>query len=102
MINRYGHWLDTNEIVPIDESTCEVVFRYYLEASSGRLDDKEWIEASLASSHQVQLEDETLCNAVQIGLASDAYSTGRYVPKFEMPMFHFHKLLSGCYQSFLK
>ena len=93
MINRYGPWMDTNCVVPLGPDRCQVVFDYYLEAEM--MHDKEFIEASLAASDQVQQEDTTLCHGVQQGLASPGYGEGRYAPSLEQAMFHFHCVLNG-------
>jgi choline monooxygenase len=39
------------------------------------------------------MEDIALCEGVQRGLESAAYSVGRYAPSVEMAMHHFHCLL---------
>ncbi|KAG4213920.1 hypothetical protein ERO13_A01G088200v2 [Gossypium hirsutum] len=56
-------------------------------------DDKNFIERSLADSEKVQMEDIRLCEGVQKGIESPAYSTGRYAPNVEKAMHHFHCLL---------
>jgi hypothetical protein len=54
-----------------------VLFEYYVEASlAGNTD---YVQASLAASHRVQVEDVALCESVQRGLASAGYDTGRCV-----------------------
>ncbi|CAN6206794.1 unnamed protein product [Urochloa humidicola] len=79
MINRYGPWMDTNLAVPLGSTKCK--------------DDQNFIERSLKDSEQVQIEDIALCEGVQRGLESPAYSVGRYAPSVEMAMHHFHCLL---------
>ncbi|GMY35273.1 choline monooxygenase, chloroplastic, partial [Fagus crenata] len=91
MINRYGPWMDTNLVLPLGPRRCQVVFDYFLEASLK--DDKALIERSLEDSERVQMEDIVLCEGVQRGLESPAYSTGRYAPTVEKAMHHFHSLL---------
>lgn len=85
-------------------------------------DDKDFIESSLEDSERVQvgtirlspswkwlevlqylslmqwlkklqMEDIVLCEGVQKGLESPAYSIGRYAPSVETAMHHFHTLL---------
>jgi choline monooxygenase len=87
MINRYGKWMDTNLAIPIDENNCKVIFEYFHEGEPTNF------EESLRSSHQVQLEDMDICKMVQVGLNSGVYDQGVYAPKFESPMFAFHKRL---------
>ncbi|KAJ7955856.1 Choline monooxygenase [Quillaja saponaria] len=91
MINRYGPWMDTNLVLPLGPKKCQVVFDYYLEESLK--DDKAFIERSLEDSEAVQMEDIMLCEGVQRGLESPAYSLGRYAPIVEKAMHHFHCLL---------
>ena len=57
--------------------------------------EKEFIQRSLAASHQVQNEDVRICESVQVGLASAAYDQGRYAPSVESGEYHFHCLLQG-------
>jgi hypothetical protein len=52
-----------------------------------------FVAASLADSAAVQAEDTALCEAVQRGLRSGAYVSGRYAPRVEAAMFEFHKRL---------
>ncbi|XP_022753454.1 choline monooxygenase, chloroplastic isoform X4 [Durio zibethinus] len=91
MINRYGPWMDTNLLIPLGPRKCLVVFDYFLEASLK--EDKAFIERSLVDSERIQMEDITLCEGVQRGIESPAYCTGRYAPRVEMAMHHFHCLL---------
>ncbi|XP_052181877.1 choline monooxygenase, chloroplastic-like [Diospyros lotus] len=75
MINRYGPWMDTNLVLPLGPRKCQVIFNYFLDASLK--DDKSFIEKSLEDSERVQMEDISLCEAVQKGLESPAYCSGR-------------------------
>lgn len=91
MINRYGPWMDTNVVVPLAPDRCRVDFDWWIDQDLAL--DAGIIDAGVQSSDQVQQEDIKLCEGVQRGLDSPAYNVGRYVPKFEAPMFHFHRLL---------
>ncbi|KAM7473531.1 hypothetical protein LguiB_020774 [Lonicera macranthoides] len=91
MINRYGPWMDTNLVLPLGHRKCLVIFDYFLDASLK--DDQAFIENSLKDSEKVQMEDIKLCEAVQRGLESPAYCSGRYAPSVEKAMHHFHCLL---------
>ncbi|KAF6161747.1 hypothetical protein GIB67_013824 [Kingdonia uniflora] len=91
MINRYGPWMDTNLVLPLGPSKCQVIFDYFLEDSLK--DDLAFIERSLEESERVQMEDIVLCEGVQKGLESPAYCTGRYAPAVEKAMYHFHGVL---------
>jgi len=97
MMNRYGRWLDTNWVVPDGNDRCRVVFDYYLMgAGEGEVEEEEssrFVRESLAASHQVQMEDQALCEGVQGGLESGAFPDGgRYAP-MEAAMLHFHQTL---------
>ncbi|XP_077222239.1 choline monooxygenase, putative (CMO-like) isoform X2 [Tasmannia lanceolata] len=74
MINRYGPWMDTNLVLPLGSSKCQVIFDYFLDSSLK--DDKAFIERSLVESERVQMEDTVLCEGVQKGLESPAYISG--------------------------
>lgn len=45
------------------------------------------------ADYNLQMEDIKLCEAVQRGLESPAYCSGRYAPQVEKAMHHFHCLL---------
>lgn len=89
MLNRYGDILDINWVIPLDAQRCLTVFDYFFASNCSA----EFIEKSLAASHQVQLEDVDICNSVQRGLRSPAYDVGRYAPDIEQGEHHFHSLL---------
>lgn len=91
MLNRYGPWLDINIVEPTGPQTCQVRFEYFLHRDHKA--EEEFVEESLQASDAVQQEDVRLCEAVQRGLRSPAYDSGRYAPSIERPMFHFHQLL---------
>lgn len=75
MVNRYGPWVDTNLVVPLDEKSCLVTFNWFISAD--KAGERQYIEAGLKASEEVQIEDIGLCEAVQRGLASPAYDVGR-------------------------
>jgi hypothetical protein len=52
-----------------------------------------FVRGSLRDSHRVQVEDVSLCEAVQAGLQEPCYGVGRYAPGPEAPMYHYHSLL---------
>ncbi|KAM0026104.1 putative choline monooxygenase [Helianthus debilis subsp. tardiflorus] len=91
MVNRYGPWMDTNLVLPLGPRRCKVVFDYFLDASLK--DDEAFVAKGLEDNEKLQMEDFVLCEAVQRGLESPAYSRGRYVPMVEEAMHHFHCLL---------
>jgi choline monooxygenase len=93
MLNRYGKWLDTNTVYPIDTEKCAVVFEWYLEKDPNTMRDKDTVAEELKASNQVQDEDEELCAQVQAGMHSKFFKQGRYAPNVETAMYHFHDLL---------
>ena len=98
MLNRYGggdgtaRWLDTNLVVPDlvePHRKCTVYFDWWTEPEAAA--DRQYIESSLADSEIVQEEDMALCNDIQLSLDADEGQRGRFAPKHEHAMFHFHK-----------
>ncbi len=98
MINRYGPIMDVNWVIPKSVDLTEVVFDYFFLQTTGE-EAQSFIEKSLIASDRVQQEDIDICESVQKGLVSDAYHQGRYSPKYEEPMHHFHRLLKLDYQT---
>lgn len=89
MLNRYGNILDINLVLPLGPDRCLTIFDFFFSPDCS----EEFIETSLASSHQVQLEDVGICESVQRGLKSKGYDKGRYAPRIELGELHFAKLL---------
>ena len=83
--------MDTNLVLPLSHDSCAVRFDYYLDPALAA--DASFVSSSLAASEEVQQEDIALCAAVQQGLASPAYVSGRYAPGLEAPMLKFHQLV---------
>lgn len=90
MFNRYGDILDINWVIPLGPERCQTVFEYYFRNP----EQSEFVEQSLAASHQVQLEDVAICESVQRGLRSRGYDVGRYAPSLEMGEYAFHHWLA--------
>ena len=97
MINRYGSLMDTNLVVPIDERNCVVHMDYYYDPETTTKISE---EHSRKDSHRVQDEDIYLCENVQLGLESQAYDSGRYVPTVEHVMYDFHQTLFNQLESY--
>ena len=53
---------------------------------------RERIDETIAFSDEIQLEDIDICEAVQRGLRSSTYDSGRYSPSRENGVHHFHRL----------
>ena len=97
MLNILPGRLQTNRVVPMGVDRCRVEFDFYYTADdSGEARARR--EADLAFSDEVQLEDLTICQDVQRGLASGSYQPGRLNPLRENAVHHFHELLRGAYR----
>ncbi len=94
MLNIMPGRLQVNRILPLGPEQCRVEFDYYYSpdpearARIGR--DREF-------SEEIQQEDIAICEAVQRGLASDAYQAGRLNPRRESGLWHFQNLLREAY-----
>lgn len=90
MINRYGPWMETNLVIPLEPQKSKLICDYYLEPSLKN--DREFIERSIKTSDLVLREDILQCESIQRGLASRGFCTGPY-SSAEEPMHHFHCFL---------
>jgi choline monooxygenase len=93
MINCYGQTMDTNLVVPRGVDKTEVIFDFYFADVSGAARTANL--ASIAVSEQIQDEDVAICESVQRGLRSRAYSAGRLSVRREAGEHLFHRLLAG-------
>lgn len=97
MLNILPGRLQTNRVIPRGVDRCRVEFDFYYapdDSDAGRARR----EADLAFSDEVQLEDLTICEDVQRGLASGSYEPGRLNPLRENAVHHFHELLRRVYR----
>ena len=105
MLNIYPDNISTNLIVPLSHDKTLTIFEWFVHpeggeasarpvSSSSRAALSERIQRAIAFSDEVQQEDIALCQAVQRGLQSLTYDRGRYSPKRENGVHHFHLLLS--------
>ena len=92
MLNRYGPVLDSNIVIALAPDRCEVLLDFWFEASVA--DDEAFVAQSLEQSHVTQLEDIDISESVQVGTASPAFDSGRYAPKWERAIHHFHQLVA--------
>jgi choline monooxygenase len=89
MLNVYPDNFSTNLIVPLDARRTLTIFEWYFGGNPGA-DLKQTIEFS----DEIQIEDIEICEAVQRGLESQTYDTGRYSVQRENGVHHFHGLLA--------
>ena len=89
MFNFYPWGLSVNIVKPLKINLTKVEFRTYV-----------WDETKRASGagsilDKVEEEDEEIVENVQKGVNSRFYKSGRFSPKMEMGVHHFHKLISN-------
>ena len=87
MFNFYPWGLSLNVVEPLNHRTTRVRFRTYLFEGTNKNPDNQYI-------HQTELEDEAVVESVQLGVQSRFYDRGRYSPKMERCVHHFHRLLA--------
>ena len=88
MLNFYPWGLSLNVVKPISAKKTKVEFSSYV-----------WDESKLhlgagGSLEKVELEDEEIVESVQNGVMSRYYKHGRFSPKMEKGVHHFHSLVS--------
>ncbi|HKV25268.1 MAG TPA: SRPBCC family protein [Candidatus Acidoferrum sp.] len=93
MLNIYPDNISTNLIVPLGHEKTLTIFEWFFHDGK-QAEARERITRAVAFSDEVQQEDIGLCEAVQRGLKSATYTRGRYSPKRENGVHHFHLLLS--------
>ena len=88
MFNFYPWGLSLNIVKPIKTNLTKVEFRSYIWKKS--------LKKSGAGSiiDKVEKEDEEIVENVQKGVGSRFYKHGRFSPKMEKGVHHFHKLIS--------
>jgi choline monooxygenase len=92
MLNIYPDNIQTNIIVPLGHAKTLTIFEWFFhDVKSERV--RERVRKTIAFSDEVQQEDIDLCHAVQRGLHSATYERGRYSPKRENGVHHFHLLV---------
>jgi choline monooxygenase len=102
MLNCLPDRLQTNRVIPLAVDRCRVDFDYYYPgADAADAAERRRREQDQAFSDQVQAEDAAICAAVQKGLASGSYDTGRLCPAREAGVKHFHDLLRAAYREAL-
>ena len=91
MLNVYPDNFSTNLIVPLGAERTLTIFEWYFHNPDAP-DVRKVIEETIAFSDEIQLEDIDICEAVQEGLRSTTYESGRYSPVRENGVHHFHGL----------
>jgi choline monooxygenase len=91
MINVYEGTMDTNLVRPLDIDRTEVIFDFYFADNSDGARERNL--ASIDVGERIQHEDVDICESVQRGLRSRAYSAGRLSVRREAGEHLFHRLL---------
>ena len=91
MINCYEGAMDTNLVIPCGVDQTEVIFDFYFSDRSDAALPRH--RASIEVSERIQREDEAICESVQRGLRSGAYTAGRLSVRREAGEHLFHRLL---------
>jgi choline monooxygenase len=91
MINAYAGAMDTNLVIPRTVDRTDIIFDYYFSDVSEPARQRNL--ASIAVSEQIQDEDVAICESVQRGLRSRAYTAGRLSVRREAGEHLFHRLV---------
>ncbi len=92
MLNILPNRVQTNVIIPIGANKTKVVFDYYYKDLDSEQTQK-MIAEDKQFSDEVQVEDVTICEQVQVGLNSGSYVAGRLCIKRETGVLHFQNLI---------
>ena len=92
MLNVYPDNFSTNLVVPLGHDRTLTIFEWYFRDPESA---RPQIEETISFSDEVQLEDIAICEAVQRGLRSSTYTSGRYSPVRENGVHHFHGLYAA-------
>jgi choline monooxygenase len=93
MINLYAGYMDTNLVLPDGVDRCTVVFDFYFDNVNESAAERN--RQSILVGERVNDEDVGICESVQRGLRSRAYSAGRLSVRREAGEHLFHRLLAA-------
>ncbi len=89
MLNFYPWGLSVNQVIPLSVDRTRIVYHGYVgnpemlgRGAGGDLD-------------KVEIEDQEIVEATQRGVLSKSYERGRYSPKMETGVHHFHRILTS-------
>ncbi|HXA18324.1 MAG TPA: SRPBCC family protein, partial [Thermoanaerobaculia bacterium] len=94
MLNVYPDNFSTNLIVPLGPEKTLTIFEWHFRDPDAP-DVRRRIDETVAFSDEIQREDIDICQAVQRGLRSSTYDSGRYSPSRENGVHHFHGLYAA-------
>ena len=88
MLNFYPWGLSVNQVIPLSVNRTRIVYRGYVgnpeiigKGAGGDLD-------------KVEMEDQEIVEATQRGVSSKSYDRGKYSPKMERGVHHFHRIMT--------
>jgi len=87
MVNIYPDNISLNLVLPLGPDSTYTLFEWFV-----RRGESPNLEDTVRFSDQIQKEDIAVCELVQKGLKSRHYDRGRYCPKRENGVHHFHSL----------
>ena len=91
-LNLYPDNLSLNLVIPLGPNCTLTIFEWYF-ASPGTGPGWESMQQGIAFSDQIQQEDIVICEQVQRGLKSSAYTSGRFSALRENGVHHFQSLV---------
>ena len=94
MLNVYPDNFSTNLIVPLSLRRTRTVFEWFFR-DPDRPAIRETVRQTIEFSDEIQREDIAICQAVQKGLESRTYDTGRFSVRRESGVHHFHRLYAS-------
>lgn len=100
MLNILPGRLQTNLVIPTAHNRTTVIFDYYYDDNTSEK-SLEMIEEDIHSGDKIQQEDAEICEHVQKGLESQAYTKGRFSVECENGVYHFQSLLKQAYRKTL-
>lgn len=93
MLNVYADNYSTNLVLPLGPERTLTVFEWYFRDPAAP-ETRDRIARTVELSDEIQIEDIRICEAVQVGLRSRTYTSGRYSVQRENGVHHFHGLLA--------
>ena len=87
MFNYYPWGISLNVVEPVTGDKTRVRFLTFAY--------RDLPDPDVSGLHQTELEDERVVESVARGMRSSFYETGRYSPKHERAVHHFHRMLAG-------
>lgn len=98
MFNILPNRVQSNQVLPINEKQCRVIFDYYYPDLDSQ-NSLKLIAEDQSFSDEVQNEDIGICEAVQKGYQSGAYQPGPLSQKRESGLHQFQEWVRSAYRN---